>query len=515
MGELRNALKKERRDLAEQLDRIYGEALEIWSEPHLRKLTEHGKDHIDQVLSNLDVLTGPLQRSSDPLSPEEIFVLLAACYLHDVGMQLDQPDAREQHAQYTFELILHARDSTARELHVRLSLDDRNARQAVALVARGHWTEHALALPERDALWGNVEGRLRLLGVLLATADLLDLSPVRARYFRGDHRLLRLDPMARLHHTLHEQVKSFKIEPADPSIADELCFVLRWQDDHQEVRELAEWTLHWFNSQWHQLAPALHRESGGRIRWARPWARAIFQPALGPTPRLSPASRAILTAERAEQGRLDCDAFAEAVASALDGEQLRVLVLPEESSGEGPRLGEWALALARTRPPRVAQVDVGLETAGDLASAIDELLEQWGEPLEEASREAATAALRSAVESGEQGFVVLISAGMEELLAELLGELLRCAAGSRGVRLVIVLSPLGFVPEVPAGVPVEHFARRPITRRDLRRHLEATWGLRPEDSEALVSEAEGYGFLAQPGHLHTFVRKRCRAWECR
>ena len=167
-------LREQTPDLAESLDRIRDAALEIWAEQRMAKFTAHGKDHIAQVEVNLDALTRPLVEAGEALKPQEIFVLLAACYLHDIGMQLDVPDAREEHAQHSYRLILDSfEDEEGRIRRAGVRIDDPTTREAIALVARGHWTSFALKLPSEDDLGWNRSGRLRLLGLLLATADLL------------------------------------------------------------------------------------------------------------------------------------------------------------------------------------------------------------------------------------------------------------------------------------------------------------------------------------------------------
>src|SRR5260221_8994474 len=98
-GRLYQQLKDANPDLARELDGICDVAAEIWQGQHLREFTLHGGVHYLQVEANLDSLTASLQASEERLSPEEIFVLIAACHLHDIGMQLALKDARERHAQ--------------------------------------------------------------------------------------------------------------------------------------------------------------------------------------------------------------------------------------------------------------------------------------------------------------------------------------------------------------------------------------------------------------------------------
>lgn len=198
-GFLYQKLREDASELADNLDRIWEEALAIWREPRLLSMTQHGRPHLEQVEKNLDQLSQSLYLQGLPLSSAEIYVLLAACYLHDIGMQLDVPDAREQHAQYSYELILYSEDAAGRKLSVKLPIQDDNAREAVAEVARAHWASFAVKLPEKRFLHGNEEGRIRLLGGLLSMGDLLDFSPVRARYCRTPQRLQELPANSDLH----------------------------------------------------------------------------------------------------------------------------------------------------------------------------------------------------------------------------------------------------------------------------------------------------------------------------
>lgn len=106
---LRSELERENKELVTLFDRVHEESLKIWEEQHLFNFTTHGKLHTEQVERNLDSLTRPLQASRRPLSAEEIFVLLSAACLHDIGMQrADKEDARARHAEYSRELILYS-----------------------------------------------------------------------------------------------------------------------------------------------------------------------------------------------------------------------------------------------------------------------------------------------------------------------------------------------------------------------------------------------------------------------
>ncbi|HEY0366365.1 MAG TPA: hypothetical protein VGC73_07830, partial [Pyrinomonadaceae bacterium] len=119
--------------LAAEFDRIYEEAGEIWKEQYMLKFTEHGPLHTQQVERNLDDLTRPLQDSPNKLKPDEIFVLLSAACLHDIGMQLiDDPEARRKHAEHAYNLILNSSAQIGTELR-RVTLPIRDPISRIAI----------------------------------------------------------------------------------------------------------------------------------------------------------------------------------------------------------------------------------------------------------------------------------------------------------------------------------------------------------------------------------------------
>lgn len=51
--------------------------------------TAHDVDHCDRVTTVIDEFIEPLQRAANRLTDDELFVVYAAAYLHDVGMQYE------------------------------------------------------------------------------------------------------------------------------------------------------------------------------------------------------------------------------------------------------------------------------------------------------------------------------------------------------------------------------------------------------------------------------------------
>jgi hypothetical protein len=507
---LRDAAPK----LADSLDRLRQEALAIWQEQHLRAMTEHGEPHLAQVERNLDLLSQPLDLQGSPLSPEEIYVLLAACYLHDIGMQLDVPDARARHAEHSYELILYSEDSAGRKLRVQLPIDDDNARESIAQVARAHWTTYALNLPDRRPIHGNIEGRLRLLGALLATADLLDLSPVRARYFRSAHRLHELPPMSELHQTMHRLVRGFRLEPASPEIPGDLQLQLEWRDNSQEAQMVSDWLLHWITSQLRQLQPLLHQASGGVLRWATPWVRSLLHPALGPRRALSREASRVLRAERLEQQRIDRDELRRLFLEALGGASRRLFLVPKDPEGDGPWLSDWCHAQASSREGlRVARLDVLRTDAPDPSGLLAELLEQWGHHLPEVQENQAFEHLHQELMATESGAVVVLV--VEEysprLLDRLVSALFARPSADRAPRICVLFSPQAQGPEGIDGVEILRLDWPEISEDDLAAHLRESWGY--NEGEIRRMTADSLPFRRSPGFLYNYLASRCKEWE--
>jgi len=505
-------LRKNSPDLADELDKIVQEARQIWSGQFLRAFTEHGFPHIEQVEANLDAITRPLQAGLNPLSAMETYVLLAACYLHDIGMQLDEPDARARHAEYAHELILYSSASVGQEeRRVTLPIKDDNAREAIAEVAKAHWTEFALKLPHQTFLFGNVPGRLRLLGALLATADLLDLSPVRARYYRSVHRLDNLGTVSELHQTMHRWVRGFTIVPARPDVPGDLQFKITWRDDHQEVREAADWVLRWFTSQWRQLSPMLHAESGGSIRWATPWLKVSFDRPAGPTTRLSQPAYRFLQAERSEQRRVDRKEFADCFKKSLTTPNRTLFVLRSDSEWDGQALREWCEHQAGIVPHcRVARLNVPPAARLDTASMVAQLLELWGHHLPRCDEEEALRKLHAFLMDTEDTCAALIAtdnygdSGLEPIIEAILHQDNLPAA-----RVCVLLTDGATGPTSLNGVEVYRPCGDPYTSDDIGSYLHEQLGYGTSETNLRLSDIRTSRNLQRPGIVLEIIEQ----WE--
>ncbi len=503
--------------LKENFDAVAKAASEIWDEQHHRTFTTHGLPHYTQVERNLDALTAPLQRSNAPLIAEEIYVLLCACYLHDIGMQLERPDARERHAQYSYEMILNSEvwvDEKKRT--ATLPILGTNARQSIARVARAHWSNFALALPSEDFIHNTVKGRLRLLGCLLATADLLDLSPVRARYFNSQHRLGKLDPTAELHQKMHSYVRGFEIKAADTTTPD-LHFSLAWQSDDQVIREVCGWVMRSFEREWRLISPILRTESGGAIRWQQDsWAVVKFHPKIAPLEPFSKEALQVMRHECAKMDRINRDAFVSEYLDCLGNRKVCVLGIPGRSEVDGQQIARWCYSHAAVQHGcKAAGVEVRMAAPIDVSSLVGAVLEQFGTHMPKASDADALKYLEADLSGRTSESLVLVLTIEDEddgLLNHIIKIFVDSWAHHGGARIVLLVAPEKHLKRY-AAVSSSSTNWGVLAQVDIAKYLVDHRGHTVDTAAKLVEQATIAHIDRSPGWVFPYLDKRCRAWE--
>ncbi len=174
-------------DARRAVENVRAAAARIWKTPLHRYYNDHTVDHSERIIALLDGLTAGVMGTDKKLSPGEVFVLLAAAYLHDIGMQNEQfaggdlEAIRAAHHEQTAEMIYRVWEDPANAVNLALG-DDPALVEAVALVAQAHREGAAhrkvdLSSAEYDPLpHGGETLRLRLLGALIRFADELDID---------------------------------------------------------------------------------------------------------------------------------------------------------------------------------------------------------------------------------------------------------------------------------------------------------------------------------------------------
>lgn len=212
---------------------------------YLPSYTDHSVEHSDWVCELLDQLSEPLIQDNK-LNDREAFVLYAAAYLHDVGLQHQR--AGETSAVQSIlqsppyvgrawdDLDIETQRVIVRTQHHRISgeMINRSLRAAQPVLGiqltddwypgqiRGISIAHNLYMDTHDrqeyleltADWG--EFRMSLLSALLRLADILDASRRRSRLHLERTRGLPLE--SRMHWWAHYYVADVKIDPSTHQI---------------------------------------------------------------------------------------------------------------------------------------------------------------------------------------------------------------------------------------------------------------------------------------------------------
>ena len=165
----------------------------------LHHFTDHSVEHSDSLARYIDSLILPLQATAEKLSEDELLILYAACYLHDIGMQyekayetqiiaslklstpwsdLSSDDLiRQHHAAISAEMVRASLNATAPIIGLQLTVD--YFPTYVAALCEGH-TLSTESARYKSLTQPGPNLRIELLSGLLRIADILDLSRRRA-----------------------------------------------------------------------------------------------------------------------------------------------------------------------------------------------------------------------------------------------------------------------------------------------------------------------------------------------
>lgn len=268
------------RDFLRRLDRIREAMDSVWEAPRLPWFTKHGVEHSDSLVRLLGESTAHLQTTPQYLDCGELFVLLAACYLHDVGMQaadigkpLDQFEPsdhvkiRDTHPSLARELIVSRTRSRGVD-EFELGLEDDDFLASIAMVAEAHGTatyERALRelLETRPQPLG-VPLRGDLLGALLLMLDELDIQRARATFPKE----AQFSDISTMYHFLNHYVAGVHVvdgvTPKQRRITVDFLFPLGSNQMRDDVRELI---LQKLLRQLRLTNPTVRRRTAGEMVW--------------------------------------------------------------------------------------------------------------------------------------------------------------------------------------------------------------------------------------------------------
>lgn len=288
--------------LFKDYNRIKECAYTIWNNPVLQWYTDHGPKHSERILSLLDQLCrGLLYRPDDKahtqygLTPEEVFCLLAAAYLHDIGMQdlsgiepgrpIDQmgkddwEKVRKEHPQKSHDIIISHAPAADKKSAIDPGINpESDAYSPLALICEGHGSDYFDEVIESCKGTFNIKGkdrkmRVDLLTALLLMADELDLHKTRAVF----NPALPLSRVSKLHHYRHHYIEHVTVNSGHngaPETHRSIEITFRWPEKKSGNVEWQSNLINWIKKKIEReasrTAGILHNGFAGHFSWAKP-----------------------------------------------------------------------------------------------------------------------------------------------------------------------------------------------------------------------------------------------------
>lgn len=188
--------------------------------------TDHSIKHSERILQQLNEITDELMKSEDLLNEYEIFVLICAVYLHDIGMQFEKfdlldssfsneisGDIASEEDKLNFIRKNHHRISKlwiiksiqGNESYRRVYYGHDELGEYIALIAESHNLDISKKTEDyKDTYFFGVKIRLMLLACLLSLGDVLDGDSRRVDMERLKH--INIDATSKLHWWKHYYV---------------------------------------------------------------------------------------------------------------------------------------------------------------------------------------------------------------------------------------------------------------------------------------------------------------------
>jgi hypothetical protein len=241
-------------DFTSKLDIIEKEATELWKKGEFYHVyyTLHGLDHSNYVIQIVEKLVDGLS-PEDKLNEIEIFCLLSAALLHDIGMLLKYPDDDEKAAKisklkkrpYSVQDLIrdehHIRSGRYIKEHTKdLKLDHIEA-ECIRLIAEGHRQLNLESNEYNDQTLGLESVRVRLLSALLRLADGLDITYKRAPETLFDIIEKDMPDYSRLQWLKHYYTSGVQIDTIQEDGKKRTSIVIHCQYPNEEVgRKITE-----------------------------------------------------------------------------------------------------------------------------------------------------------------------------------------------------------------------------------------------------------------------------------
>jgi hypothetical protein len=486
--------------------RISAEA--IWDLPRLPWFTDHrAQRHSRRLIALLGEATDALQHTDHRLRRAELYVLLAACYLHDIGMQdivvgdkgwdeLDVTDyeaIRKRHPERGKEIIVTGALSPDRGA-LRVDLDDRpDYMQPIALVSQGHGSAfYEATLHEFDTkVWAPDDGRpVRggLLTALLLMADELDVGSERASFPRGGH----LSALSSLHHFLNHYVVLTTIGEGLTSKRRQVRMAFEFPPDSDDYRpDVRRYLVDKICSQARRTNPTVEVATDGELVWEERIAVAEQTDTMAVRRELEPSALHELRRQVRRSDLVGRDDLVRHVRAAIaacdpDSDPVRAISLTAPEDSDLDAICRWMAAETAAADGSYIEISFLPQIATELAAIADELWRFAGEGPSDAAQDTPSldplvGALKRAGTCPVIVFRALEAAEPETRAAI---EALSRNFAAHVRRGLVVMSHDGSV-ELEADPP---YVLAPLDREILARHLSKEFGYAPDAAMALAGD---------------------------
>jgi hypothetical protein len=258
-GFLEEKLCSENTSLWERLQRIKTAAAEFWKEKKLRWYTDHGIEHSRSILDMIERMLHPMNVM---LSAEELYILISASYLHDIGMQdlrisgaegalnaEQEKIVRRTHPERSVDLILDNAIYLGTDNSHRIPLDiPPDFIGPVSLVVRAHGTDFffdsVMKLNRNHFSPGGKDFKGPFLAALLLMADELDLHEKRSAECLepSNSYLENFAPESLLHIYKHHYIRKVSLEGGITNRTIRLTFAFPDESPTYES-EMVSWVV--------------------------------------------------------------------------------------------------------------------------------------------------------------------------------------------------------------------------------------------------------------------------------
>ncbi|MCI5143931.1 MAG: hypothetical protein D3923_00045 [Candidatus Electrothrix sp. AR3] len=267
-------------------------AQKIWQEPRLGWYTDHGVGHSERIVAILDQLCSNLLMDKtamkDGLRPEEVFLLLSAAYLHDIGMQdlsdlhnrsvdqqteSDWDEVRKRHPDRSQNIIAASASGSDQANPFLVGLDtDISIHIPLSLICKGHGSDYYKdVVKQLDRRRFNIDGKTKairgaLLTSLLLLADELDLHHSRA-VFKAHYPLSKVSKLHYFRHHFVQDVLIKSITKAKKQIEITLA-IPESEKDKGWVDDLQSWLKQKLKYELGRTFQSIETGFDGSLYWA-------------------------------------------------------------------------------------------------------------------------------------------------------------------------------------------------------------------------------------------------------